>query len=138
MTAALSALPSVQLEVDTLRFGRLTIPGSMVFHFEHGLPGFEGIDHYAQLPVREGLCWLQAMTQPSLAFLLVEARRVAPEAWLEHDDTWAIVTLGDAPERCTANLRAPLLLDRATQSGTQWISQDQTWSTTHPLDLTSL
>lgn len=138
MTAAPLPLPPVLLRCETRRFGPLNIPASSIYWFPHGLPGFAELHEFALLPVRDGVGWLQALELASLAFLLVVPGLVVAGAWAELPGAWAIVTLGETPASCTANLRAPLILDPAQRTGEQRITQEESWSVAHPLNLMEL
>jgi len=121
-----------------MRFGTIEIPSSDIFTFPRGLPGFDGLDRFALLPIRDGLGWLQSAEVDSLAFLLAEPRKIVPGAWEGTQGAWAIITLGDTPEHCTANLRAPLILNPVNRLGVQWIASDSTLSTVEPVNLLTL
>lgn len=136
MTASLSKPAPVRL--STLRFGQLEIPADDVFTFPRGLPGFDGLDRFALLPIREGLGWLQSAEVDSLAFLVAAPHRIVPGAWEGTPGAWAIITLGDSPEHCTANLRAPLILNPDNRLGVQWIASDSSLSTVEPVNLLNL
>jgi flagellar assembly factor FliW len=70
---------------------------------------------------------------------VVEARLLAPEAFGETPDALVIVTLpGGDRDSATANLRAPLVVDRANGRGIQLIGIDETWPVVHPFDLAAL
>lgn len=138
MTAAISALKAPVVRIDTHRFGVLEVPVSDLYTFPRGLPGFEGLDQFALLAIREGLGWLQSVEVPSLAFLVVQPHRVGSESWATTPGAWAIVTLGHTPEQCTVNLRAPLILNVGNRLGVQWIGADSTLSTAQPVNLLDL
>ncbi|MCL4864747.1 MAG: flagellar assembly protein FliW [Gemmatimonadales bacterium] len=136
MTA--TARISATIRVATLRFGAIEIPSTAVYTFPRGLPGFDGLDRFALLPVREGLGWLQSLEVASLAFLVAEPHRIVPGAWEGTRGAWAIITLGETPEHCTANLRAPLILNPVNRLGLQWIAADSSLSTVEPVNLLAL
>ncbi|MDZ4674589.1 MAG: flagellar assembly protein FliW [Gemmatimonadota bacterium] len=136
MTATLSKPAPIRL--STLRFGELEIPASDIFTFPRGLPGFDGLDRFALLPIRDGLGWLQSAEVGSLAFLVAEPHRIVAAAWEGTPGAWAIITLGDTPEHCTANLRAPLILNPDNRLGVQWIASDSRLSTVEPVNLLNL
>lgn len=139
MTAA-AAIPMPQhLTFDSHIFGELTVPRSELLTFPEGLPGFEECRRFTLLPTSAGgLYWLQSTEIPALAFLVVEARRIAPEAWEEFPSALAIVTLPAGPGPATANLQAPVLVDTTKACGRQIIAPECTWGTTHPFDLNAL
>lgn len=136
MTATLPVPGTIRL--TTFRFGVVEIPSRDVFTFPRGLPGFDGLDRFALLPVREGLGWLQSVEVASLAFLVAEPHRIVPGAWEGTRGAWAIITLGEKPEHCTANLRAPLILNPSNRLGVQWIGADSSLSTVEPVNILAL
>ncbi len=132
-------VPSVRT-VTTRLFGVLQVADDTIIQFADGLPGFEDAHQFVYLPAAvEGTGWLQSLDRTDLAFFLVEARRLSSEAFGDTPDLMAIVTLpGAGRPQATANLRAPLLLARQGGPGHQLIGLDETWSTTHPVDLATL
>jgi flagellar assembly factor FliW len=138
MSAATLALPR-ELTFQSHLFGTLTIPRNEILTFPDGLPGFEEFHRFTLLATSAtGLYWLQSIEEQALAFLVVEARRIAPTAWPEHPTALAIVTLPAGPGAASANLQAPLLVDTDRALGRQMIAPDSSWGTTHPFDLASL
>ncbi|HPF62772.1 MAG TPA: flagellar assembly protein FliW [Gemmatimonadales bacterium] len=136
MTAAQS-LPIETIDIATLRFGVLRLPIDQLLDFPAGIPGFPDQTRWALLPVRDGVAWLQAIDLPALAFLLVEPGLVVAGAWADEPDYWAIVTLGDTPAEASANLLAPLRIDRRTGLGGQEIRTEAGYTTAHRFDLSA-
>lgn len=134
MTAA-PLIPDLQITVETKRFGPLLVDPAALLDTPEGLPGFEELRQFILLPVRADLAWLQSAELPALAFLMVRTTRVEPSAWPEHPDAWAIVTLGPDAGEVTANLLAPVLIDRTAGTAHQRIAADTRWATAHPVDL---
>jgi flagellar assembly factor FliW len=134
MTAA-PMLRDDRCVVQTRRFGPILVAPDAILTLPEGMPGFEELQRFVLLPVRDDLAWFQSMDLPALAFLLVRVDRVDPAAAEGRPDAWAIVTLGDAPGSATANLLAPLFLDRAAGTAVQRISATDRWHTAHPVDL---
>jgi flagellar assembly factor FliW len=134
MTAA-PLIPDLRLTIETTRFGPLLVVPEAVLETPEGLPGFEELRHFVLLPVRDDLAWLQSAELPALAFLMIRTDRVEADAWPHHADAWAIVTLEPATGHATANLLAPVLIDRATGTAHQRITTDPRWTTAHPVQL---
>jgi flagellar assembly factor FliW len=134
MTAA-PLIPELQLTIHTTRFGPLLVDPEAVLDTPDGLPGFEDLRHFVLLPVRADLAWLQSAELPGLAFLMIRTDRVDPAAWPGHPDAWAIVTLAPETGDATANLLAPVLIDRDTRTLQQRIAADTRWTTAHPVEL---
>jgi flagellar assembly factor FliW len=117
-----------------------------------GLLGFERIKEYQLVtnPDEAPFCWLQASSEPSLAFLVInpfltlaeyqpdipdeDARllglRQADEALL-----FNIVTVRGA-NRATVNLKGPVVINRRTYEGKQVVLNNAAqYSVAHPLPL---
>jgi flagellar assembly factor FliW len=134
MTAA-PLIPDLQCTVETRRFGPLLVDPEALLETPEGLPGFEELRQFVLLLVRADVAWLQSAELPALAFLLVRTVRVDPTAWPEHPDAWAIVTLEPETGAATANLLAPVFIDRVAGTAQQRISADARWTTAHPVQL---
>lgn len=133
--SAVAALQHPEIQVQTMRFGTLSVPSDELLSFPEGLPGFPDVRHFALLPVRDGLAWLQSAEIPALAFLLVAAERLGGSRWTGGPHTWAIVTFGRTPAEASANLMAPIEIDPLTHTARQIISATTDFTTTEPLDL---
>ncbi len=127
-------------------FGPLTVRPDSLITFPDGLPGFAGERRFILLPAApEGVFWLQAVEDSSVAFLLVDPFPVFAGYSVELPDDPAsdtpplvlsIVTLPrEADESCTANLQAPILLDLARRVGRQAILPDSGYGARHAFDL---
>jgi flagellar assembly factor FliW len=134
MTAA-PLIPDLQRTVHTQRFGPLLVDPEALLETPDGLPGFEELRQFVLLPVRDDLAWFQSAELPALAFLMIRTGRVDAEAWPHHPDAWAIVTLEPGTGHATANLLAPVLIDRAAGTAHQRITTDPRWTTAHPVTL---
>ena len=145
MTMTASAGPACSAE--TRLFGTLAYDPSDTITFPDGLPGFPEVRSFALLstPV-EPLVWLQSLDRPELAFLLVSPEAagagaaVLPETWLRQGlFTAAVVTLpGPGGGHATANLKAPVVVDRIARTGRQVILPESPFGTAHPFDLAAL
>lgn len=130
---------ATQVSVDSLVLGQVLVAESAVFHFEHGLHGFEAHSRFALLPAaREGLYWLQSLDSREVAFLLIDPFAASPgfevdlgvteRAALQLNDpaealVLAIVTLpAGSDEMPTANYRGPVVLNAAKHVGGQVVS----------------
>jgi flagellar assembly factor FliW len=102
--------------------------------------GLVGLDHLRAFTLVEDervtpCRWLQSLDEPALAFLVVDPGLVdpayAPE--LPEGDRWVIITLRVQPERSTANLLAPVVIDGASRTGQQIVLHDSGYSLRHPI-----
>ena len=139
--------------LDVVRFGqeeRLEIAPDQVLTIPEGLVGIDGYDQYAIVEDwRIAPCrWLQSLDDPALAFVVVDPHLLdedygaeiggeeARELRIEDPgqaDLWAIVTINEDPRHSTANLLAPVVVNRQKQLGKQAILNDSHYSLHHPL-----
>lgn len=141
------------MKVTTTRFGTVEAPESEMLHFPSGIIGFPDyrryliLDHDADIPLK----WLQAVDRADLAFPiaapedLVETYSItipsADLAALEVDSVGNLITFvilripRGAPERTTANLRAPVVVNPATRFGRQVLTLEE-FPIRHPLSET--
>lgn len=126
--------------ISTRLFGELDVPEEAVVLFPAGLPGFQEARRWTLVETGSAdTLWLQSLDEPALVLLLVAVRRISPDAWPQFPQAYAVVTLpGPRSSEATANLRAPVLIDRAARRGAQVIPDIAPWSVTHPFDLGSL
>jgi flagellar assembly factor FliW len=137
LAGKLAVSPTV--DVTTRLFGPLSVPVDAVIHFPRGLPGFPDATRFVLLDAgAPALQWLQSLDQPALCFLTAPATRVIADAWVEFPGALVIVTLPSATAPASANMRAPLLIDRTSGTGHQWIPVDCRYRTVHPFDLPAM
>jgi flagellar assembly factor FliW len=141
----------------TAYFGELDYSEASVFHFPHGLPGFEHERNFlfVQRPQTEPLLFLQSVGTPHLCFILLPILVVAANYRfnLDAEDLAAlhlppsrqprigedilcaaIVRTGDSEEDGpTANLMAPVVVNLKAQIGVQVIHAGSPYSHRHPI-----
>lgn len=139
------------LKVKTSRFGEIEVPAEQVVTLPNGVVGFSHLHRYVLLKHREGspFHWLQSLDEPSLAFVVMSPLLFDPQyeftlgkaetQLLGVDDpeqiqVWVLVTIPHgAPERMTANLKAPLVVNLATGLAAQVILDDPRYPLRHPI-----
>ena len=127
------------MEIFTSRFGSLNIPEETMVTFPSGLIGFNQYPRYALLRDERGLGyqWLQSMDDGNLAFVVMEPGLIKADYQIEIPDDalgelefregdaltiFAIVTIPPGhPERATANLQGPLVINESKRKGKQVI-----------------
>ncbi|MBE3578101.1 MAG: flagellar assembly protein FliW [Limnochordales bacterium] len=115
----------------TTRFGTFEFRTDEIITFPRGIIGFEGIREYILKPL-EGTPFqvLQAVDGSGLAFIVIEPRlfladyAVPAANDLEDAAIYCIVTVPNDPAQMTANLRAPLVIDRTQRRGQQVILEE--------------
>ena len=120
------------IQVIECQFGRIDYDDGDTITFTEGLFGFAQYHRFLlwddpqYVPFR----WLINIENPNLIFPVIDPYIVRPdydprinsgECW---DSLLAIVTIGDAKESVTINLRAPILIDDEKLSGKQIILTD--------------
>jgi flagellar assembly factor FliW len=125
------------VKLTTTRFGTIEVGEDVTLHFSDGIPGFPDtrryiiLDHDKESPIK----WLQAVEKGDLAFpiidpydLVADYRVTVPPTDLaalgvDHSNnlvTFVILTIPNgAPERTTANLRAPVVANPKTRLAKQ-------------------
>ena len=133
------------MQLDTSRFGPITIDPATIIHFPLGLLGFETVQRYVLVdsdqvaPMR----WLQAVDDPRLAFLVVEPGLFFPDyaveltdadqAVLEAKDSAdlavaCLVVVPEDPTEMTINLMGPLVMNSGKRLGKQVVMHDGQYS----------
>jgi flagellar assembly factor FliW len=146
-------------QIHTTYFGELDYTEGTIFHFPHGLPGFEQEQAFLFLkrPHTEPLLFLQSLSNPGLCFILLPILVVDPnyEVKLETDDLAAlglnpgrqprigedilcaaiVRTGGGEQDEPTANLMAPVMVNLKDRIGMQIIQADSPYSHRHPIPI---
>ena len=143
--------PKTSVKVVTSRFGEIEIPEENVIHMPHGMIGFPQFHRYALIRHQKDspFFWLQALDNPDLAFVTVNPVNFDPayqltlgsaEAkLLKADDptqvqVWVVVTIPHgSPEKMTANLKAPVVINLINRLAAQVIQEEPRYSVRHSL-----
>ena len=138
------------MKLLTTRFGTVEVPDKDVLFFSLGVLGFPEVRRYVMLDHGQStpLKWLQAVDKPELAFPMVPATdlvedyhiTVSPDdlaalAMESTDELLAFVILtipNGAPERTTANLKAPIVMNPTTHLARQ-VLVEQDYPIRYPL-----
>jgi flagellar assembly factor FliW len=138
------------IAIRTTRFGhleRLEVPEDALLEFPAGLPGFERERRFALIEDERfaPFGWLQSLADPTVRFLVapielvdpgypVEQARLAWDGPAEGEpELLCILTVRDDLREATANLRAPLVVDRRARRGAQVILHDDRLPLRHPI-----
>lgn len=139
------------MQIDTTRFGPMEVDEEKKLYFPFGLLGFPEtkeyiiFDHDDDGPFK----WLQALDEPDLAFLIMDPFVVVPDYQIEMQDSdleelqlqdaahivlFVILTIPPGePEKMTANLRGPVVVNQANRWGKQLVLTQSSYHTRHPL-----
>ncbi len=140
------------MQLQTTRFGEITIDPELIFAFPGGLPGFPAEHRFALLSINLAdtpFIWMQSVDNPALCFLLVDPQRTfdhyspeltAADAQLLQCGPGAemqvlcIVSVPDGDLRhATVNLKAPLWFHSQHRLALQAIADNESYSIRHPL-----
>src|SRR6478672_5900429 len=128
------------MDIETTRFGKLTVDEERVITFNKGLLGFPDYTRYALIQTGEEnyFFWLQSVDDPNLAFVVTdpsiffkeyevpikdEVRAELALADLAHAQVFVICNKVD--EWLTGNLLGPILVNAQTRVAQQVVLTDK-------------
>ncbi len=146
-------METTTMQIDTRRFGTITVADDEQFEVPEGIPGFRAMRHVALFvaaPTEAGdqaMFWMQDLDNGELAFLCVVPWDVFPNYDVEIDEEeyeidrdsdvriLNLVSIRRSGESTllTANLRAPLVIDVRRRRIHQVILTDGRWSVHQPV-----
>ena len=140
------------MKVETSRFGTLDISEEEIIRFPEGLYGFEKETEFTLLPfnpnIESPMEWMQSLKSAHLAFVITDPYlylsdyklKLSEEDYkrveLEEDDlylTRAIVTIPENYSEMTANLIAPLVINKDKGVARQFVLTNMDYDTRHYL-----
>ncbi|WP_062237769.1 flagellar assembly protein FliW [Fictibacillus sp. FJAT-27399] len=135
------------MELRSKFHGDIEIEQKDVITFEHGIPGFEEETEFVILPFEDTpFSILQSVTTPGLAFVTADPFTYFPGydftlpesvvnglAIKEQQDVFVqvIVTLRDELKESTANLQAPVIINKMKSLGKQVVLNDNQYTSRH-------
>jgi len=136
------------MEIETTRWGRLTVDDERVINLPKGLLGFPNHTRFALIQTGEEnyFFWLQAVEDPNLAFVVTDPTIFFKdyEAPLR-EETFTELQLTDAGfaqifvicnkvgEWLTGNLLGPIVVNAANRLAQQVVLTEKKWTTRQPL-----
>lgn len=138
------------MNIRTSRFGEVEIDDDAVISMPDGMLGFSEITKYVLIQHRDGspFLWYQAVDEPNLAFVVVDAFTFFPdyEVVMSSEDVevlkcskpgdlavFLVVVIPDNPEEMTANLRGPLVINVDNKVARQVVLTDEKYSPHHSI-----
>ncbi len=135
------------MKVSTKFFGELEVQDKDIINFAEGIPGFKELTKYALIH-DEGtdFSYLQSVDNKSVCFIIVPPALVVGNYDIEIcEDTvekleidkeedvllYAILTIPDDLNKMTANLKAPIIINRKNGKGKQEILDDDRYEIKH-------
>ncbi len=136
------------MEIETSRFGRLSVEDERIITFPNGLLGFPEHTRFALIQTGEEnyFFWLQAVEEPNLAFVVtdpgiffkdyhVPVRDEARQELKLTDDAHAqcFVICNKVGDWLTGNLLGPILVNAQNRLAQQVVLTEKKWTTRQPL-----
>jgi flagellar assembly factor FliW len=136
------------MRVQTTRFGEQEVDADKVIRMAEGMLGFPEKDFILLTPPKLGpFCWFQAVHNPDLAFVVVDATECVPNGTftlteeegraLELDERsevlfLLVVTMAPNPRDITVNLRGPIALNPEKKIAKQIVFEGEKFTIRHP------
>lgn len=136
------------MDIQTSRFGVLTVDEQRIIHFRQGLLGFPEHKRFALIQTGAEKCffWLQSADEPNLAFVVadptvffkdydVPIRQETMDEIEMADVGFAqvLVICNKVEQWLTGNLMGPLIINAANCLGQQIVLTEKKWTTRQPL-----
>ncbi|HQY87083.1 MAG TPA: flagellar assembly protein FliW [Tepidisphaeraceae bacterium] len=136
------------MDIQTSRFGLVSVEDERIITFAQGLLGFHEHSQFALLQTGSDnyFFWLQSVNDPNLAFVITDPTIFFRDYEIQlREDTQADLALEDPAaaqtfvicnkvgEWLTGNLLGPLVVNVSNRSGVQVVLTDKKWTTRQPL-----
>lgn len=141
------------MKVQTTRFGMIQIEEEKIIFMPRGVLGFPQAKRFCILKHKADspFFWLQAVDDPALAFVMTNPRLFKPDyrvdikpaglamGWENEQnevpvECYVIVTIPEgAPEKMTANLMGPVLINPKAREAVQIVLSDESYPHNYPL-----
>ncbi len=136
------------MDIQTSRFGVLSVDEQRILFFPQGLLGFPNHKRFALIQTGPEKCffWLQCADEPNLAFVVADPTiffkdydvPIRPEYMKELDMAdpgfaQVLVICNKAEQWLTGNLLGPLLINAANCLGQQVVLTEKKWTARQPL-----
>jgi flagellar assembly factor FliW len=137
------------LKVPTTRFGEIEVAADTVITFPQGLVGLPQLRRFVLIEGKGPFQWMQCVENPDATFVVIDSDEVVTDYAINPSrEDLAIVAEGEepaplcallivtvpreAPERMTANLMAPLIVNTARRVAVQAVLPDR-YPVRHPI-----
>lgn len=125
------------LLINTVHFGEIEVPKENVIVFQDGLIGFDELKEFIIISDQESepFKWLTSIDNPAIGFPLIDPWLVIgnynPGRSFDPNESvvLTVVTLSDAQNNMTVNLKAPVFIDIKENKGKQIILPNDKYST---------
>ena len=126
------------MKIQTSRFGEIDVDESKIIEMRAGILGFNNLNRFVMIIHEEGspFYWFQSLDEGSIAFITINPFLIKSDYDPEIDDhavqlleiekaedieLMVILTIRTDPARMTANLRAPLVINKQKRLASQVI-----------------
>jgi flagellar assembly factor FliW len=136
------------MDIESTRFGRLSVDDERIITVPKGLLGFPNHTRFALIQTGEGnyFFWLQSLDEPNLAFVVTDPSiffkdydvpiREETQTELELADighAQVFVICNKVDDWLTGNLLGPIVVNAANRTGQQVVLTEKKWTTRQPL-----
>ena len=136
------------MDIVTTRFGRISVEDERIMTFPRGLLGFPSYTRYALIQTGQEnyFFWLQAVDEPSLAFVVTDPSIFFKDYEVPLREEMAIdleladpsflqtfVICNKVDEWLTGNLLGPILVNAQNRTAMQVVLTEKKWTTRQPL-----
>ena len=136
------------MDIETTRFGKLSVDDERIMTFPRGLLGFPDYGRYALIATGEDnyFFWLQSVDEPGLAFVVTDPSiffkdydvpiREETQADLNLTDVRFLQTFvicNKVDEWLTGNLLGPIVVNAENRLAMQVVLTEKKWTTRQPL-----
>lgn len=136
------------IDIATSRFGALSVNEADIIHFPSGIPGFEDRQQWVLAGDEEtAVMWLQSAEEGGLALPVALPEAIYPD-YNAHIPRESLVFLGEMAEgelalllvlcippnepwEMTANLKAPIVINRGNRTGIQTLAINEDYDFHH-------
>lgn len=128
------------MELETRNFGTIEIKKEQIIHFPEGLPGFNAQKRYVILPLKNSQYYImQSVDEKELAFVIIPSGIITSDYEFDISEseeeklgvksrkdliTFSIINTKDM----TANLKAPLVINKRLNTGLQIVLDEEEYS----------
>ncbi len=139
------------MEIQTARFGPITVQEDKVLLFPKGILGFSQNKKFILFPHTEGspFYWLQSVDDGTIAFVVMNPQLVKDDYTINIEErllkelhaestseleVMCVVTIPhNQPDKMTINLLGPIIINISKRCATQIICPDENYSHRHPV-----
>ncbi len=139
------------MKIETTRFGTVSLEEEKILGMPFGMLGFPDKNRFVILQHKEGspFYWYQSVDDPALAFVITSPLLFMPDYEVDTKNVLMEMPwdkIGDAlefyvvvnipkglPEKMTANLIGPILINNKTRQAVQIVMPDSPYTHNHPL-----